>query len=61
MKKSDFGIMGEKPLEGGVYLIGKIKIENLGKQELIESVMPSTCNTASNSRNSVIFNLRFFL
>ena len=53
--------MGEKPLEGGVYLIGKIKIENLGKQELIESVMPSTCNTASNSRNSVIFNLRFFL
>lgn len=35
VKESDFGINGEKPLEGGIYLIGKIKIENLGKQELI--------------------------
>ena len=35
VKESDFGINGEKPLEGGIYLLHKIKIENLGKQELI--------------------------
>ena len=35
VKESDFGIKGEKPLEGGIYLINKIKIENLGTQELI--------------------------
>lgn len=35
VKESDFGINGEKPLEGGIYLISKIKIENLGKKELI--------------------------
>ena len=35
VKKTDFGINGEKPLEGGVFLITKIKIENFGKQEVI--------------------------
>jgi len=32
VKKTDFGINGEKPLEGGVFLITKIEIENLGKK-----------------------------
>ncbi|MDH3618152.1 MAG: DUF4352 domain-containing protein [Nitrosopumilus sp.] len=35
VKKTDFGINGEKPLEGGVFLITKIEIENFGKQEVI--------------------------
>jgi len=35
VKKTDFGINGEKPLEGGIFLITKIEIENFGKQEVI--------------------------
>ena len=35
VKKTDFGINGEKPLEGGVFLVTKIEIENFGKQEVI--------------------------
>ncbi len=35
VKKTDFGINGEKPLEGGVFLIAKIEIENIGKKEVI--------------------------
>lgn len=35
VKTTDFGINGEKPLEGGVFLITKIEIENFGKQEVI--------------------------
>jgi hypothetical protein len=35
VKKTDFGINGEKPLEGGVFLITKVEIENLGKHEII--------------------------
>jgi len=35
VKKTDFGINGENPLEGGVFLIAKIEIENLGKKEVI--------------------------
>ena len=34
VKKTDFGINGEKPLEGGVFLVVKIEIENLGKKEV---------------------------
>jgi len=34
VKKIDFGINGEKPLEGGVFLITKIEIENLAKYEV---------------------------
>lgn len=35
VKKTDFGINGEKPLEGGIFLITKVEIENFGKQEVI--------------------------
>jgi hypothetical protein len=35
VKKTDFGINGEKPIEGGIFLITKIEIENFGKQEVI--------------------------
>lgn len=35
VKKTDFGINGEKPLGGGIFLITKIEIENLGKHEVI--------------------------
>lgn len=34
VKKTDFGINGEKPLEGGIFLIVKVEIENFGKQEV---------------------------
>ena len=35
VKKTDFGINGEKPLEGGIFLVTKVEIENLGKEEVI--------------------------
>ena len=35
VKRTDFGINGEKPLEGGMFLIAKIEIENFGKNEVI--------------------------
>jgi hypothetical protein len=35
VKTTDFGINGERPLEGGVFLITKVEIENFGKQEVI--------------------------
>ena len=35
VKETEFGVNGEKPLEGGIFLITKIEIENLGKQEVI--------------------------
>ncbi|NIP62860.1 MAG: DUF4352 domain-containing protein [Nitrosopumilaceae archaeon] len=34
-KRTDFGVNGEMPLEGGVFLIAKIEIENLTKEEII--------------------------
>lgn len=35
IKRTDFGVNGEKPLEGGVFLITKIEIENYGTAEAI--------------------------
>lgn len=35
VKKTDFGINGEKPLEGGIFLITKVEIENFGTHEVI--------------------------
>ena len=35
VKTTDFGINGEKPLEGGVFIISKIEIENYGKNEIV--------------------------
>ncbi len=35
IKRTDFGVNGEKPLEGGVFLITKIEIENYGTSEAI--------------------------
>ena len=35
VKRTDFGVSGEKPLEGGVFLITKIEIENFGTTEAI--------------------------
>lgn len=35
VKKTDYGINGEKPLEGGIFLVAKIEIENLGKKEIV--------------------------
>jgi hypothetical protein len=35
IKRTDFGVNGEKPLEGGVFLITKIEIENYGTTEAI--------------------------
>lgn len=35
VQKSDFGVKGEKPLEGGVFVISKIEIENIGKTEVM--------------------------
>jgi hypothetical protein len=35
IKRTDFGVNGEKPLEGGVFLITKIEIENHGTTEAI--------------------------
>ncbi|MDX1440973.1 MAG: DUF4352 domain-containing protein [Nitrosopumilaceae archaeon] len=35
VKQTDFGIRGEKPLEGGIFLITKLQIENFGKQEIV--------------------------
>jgi hypothetical protein len=34
VRKSDFGVKGEKPLEGGIFVISKIEIENIGKTEV---------------------------
>jgi hypothetical protein len=35
VKRTDFGVNGEKPLEGGVFLITKIEIENYGTTEAV--------------------------
>jgi hypothetical protein len=35
VRKSDFGVKGEKPLEGGIFVISKIEIENIGKTEVM--------------------------
>jgi len=35
VKNTDFGINGEKPLAGGIFLISKVEIENFGKEEVI--------------------------
>jgi hypothetical protein len=35
VRKSDFGVKGEKPLEGGIFVISKIQIENIGKTEVM--------------------------
>lgn len=34
VRTSDYGIKGEKPLEGGIFLIIKVEIENLDKTEV---------------------------
>jgi hypothetical protein len=34
-KKSEFGVNGEKPLEGGLFVITELEIENIGKEEMI--------------------------
>ncbi|MDX1596805.1 MAG: DUF4352 domain-containing protein [Nitrosopumilaceae archaeon] len=34
-KRTDFGVNGEMPLEGGIYLIIKVEIENLTKEEIV--------------------------
>jgi hypothetical protein len=52
VKKTDFGINGEKPLEGGVFLITKIEIENFGKQEVI------VYGNATPEKNENIFSIR---
>ena len=33
-RQSEFGIQGEKPLSGGVFVISKLEIENIGKTEI---------------------------
>lgn len=35
VRTSGFGVKGEKPLEGGIFVISKLEIENIGKTELI--------------------------
>lgn len=35
VKTTDFGINGEKPLSGGVFLVAKVEIENFAKEEVI--------------------------
>ena len=35
VRKADFGVKGEKPLKGGIFVISKIEIENIGKTELM--------------------------
>ena len=35
VRQSDFGVKGEKPLEGGIFVISKIEIENIGKTEVM--------------------------
>jgi hypothetical protein len=35
VRKSSFGVKGEKPLEGGTFVITKIEIENIGKTEAV--------------------------
>lgn len=34
VRQSDFGVKGEKPLEGGIFVITKLEIENIGKTEI---------------------------
>ena len=34
VRKSNFGVKGEKPLEGGIFIITKLEIENTGKSEV---------------------------
>ncbi|MDH3617231.1 MAG: DUF4352 domain-containing protein [Nitrosopumilus sp.] len=70
VKKTDFGINGEKPLEGGVFLVTKIEIENFGKHEVIvygknwflkdqddRVYTPKTFNAAP-EKNENIFSIR---
>jgi len=70
IKKTDFGINGEKPLEGGIFLITKVEIENFGKQEVIvygenwflkdqedRIYTPKTFN-ATPEKNNNIFSIR---
>jgi len=70
VKKTDFGINGEKPLEGGIFLITKVEIENFGKQEVIvygenwflkdqedRIYTPKTFN-ATPEKNNNIFSIR---
>jgi hypothetical protein len=35
VKEIGFGINGEKPLEGGIFLLTKVEIENMGKNEVV--------------------------
>ena len=35
VKTTDFGINGEKPLSGGIFLVTKVEIENFAKEEVI--------------------------
>lgn len=35
VRTSDFGVNGEKPLEGGIFVITKVEIENIGKTEVV--------------------------
>ena len=35
VNRLDFGINGEKPLEGGVFIIAEVEIENLQKEEAV--------------------------
>jgi len=70
VKKTDFGINGEKPLDGGIFLITKVEIENFGKREVIvygenwflkdqddRIYAPKTFN-ASPEQNKNIFSIR---
>jgi hypothetical protein len=34
VRKSDFGVKGEKPLKGGIFVISKLEIENIGTTEV---------------------------
>ena len=70
IKTTDFGINGEKPLEGGVFLITKVEIENFGKHEVIvygknwllkdenERVYSPKTFNATPEKNENIFNIR---
>lgn len=70
VKRTDFGINGEKPLEGGIFLITKIEIENFGKQEIIvygnnwllkdenERVYTPKTFNATPEKNENIFSIR---
>lgn len=69
-KESEFGVNGEKPLEGGVFAISEIEIENLGKNEMIiygnswfvkdsqERIYKPKSYNASSEDNENIFSIR---